>query len=150
MKGTAATYTDRDRVQEMAESMLDSRADVIFHIAGIAGNGMFKAVEKADKYGIGSIVDQHSLAPDNIISSVVINNDVVVYDLVEQFQKGQLTLGKKVKYGLAEEAVGLSESTEEMISEAIYNSVLNYKEQISSGKIIIPDNENDYHKFVTN
>lgn len=150
MKGIAATYTDRDRVQKMAESMLESRADVIFHIAGIAGNGMFKAVENADKYAIGSIIDQHSLAPGNIISSVVINNDIVVYDLVEQFQEENLSFGKNVKYGLAENAVGLSKSTAEMISEAIYNSTLNYKEQISSGKIVIPDNENDYHKFVTN
>lgn len=150
MKGIAATYTDRDRVQKMAESMLESRADVIFHIAGIAGNGMFEAVEKADKYAIGSISDQHSLAPENIISSVVINNDIVVYDLVEQFQEENLSFGKNVKYGLAEQAVGLSESTKEMVSEAIYTSVLEYKEQISSGKIVIPDKENDYLKFVTN
>ncbi len=150
MKGIAATYTDRDRVQKMAESMLESKADVIFHIAGIAGNGMFKAVEKADKYAMGSIVDQHSLAPENIISSVVIKNDIVVYNLVEQFQDESLSFGKMVKYGLAENAVGLSESTAEMIPEAIYNSTLNYKEKISSGKIVIPDNENNYLKFVSN
>lgn len=150
MKGIAATFTDRDRVQKMTESMLESRADVIFHVAGIAGNAMFKAVEKADKYAIGSMVDQQSLAPENVISSVVINNDIVVYDLVKKFQEENLSYGESVKYGLAEKAVGLSESTEEMVSETIYKSVLNYKEQIVSGKIVIPENENNYHTFVTN
>lgn len=150
MKGIAATSTDRKRVEKIAESMLQSRADVIFHIAGIAGKGMFEAVEKAGKYAIGSIVDQHSMSPKSVISSVVINNDLVVYEVVSQFQAETLILGKNVKYGLAEKAVELSESTSEMVSKAIYTGITNHRERIVSGKTVIPDNENDYHKFVNN
>ena len=150
MKGIAATYTNNNRVKTMTDSMLDSKADVIFHIAGIAGNAMIKAVEKAGKYAIGSMVDQNPLAPKSVVSSVVINNDLVVYELAVQFKKGNLTLGKNDKYGLAQNAVGLSENTKQMIPEALYNSILQYEERIISGKIEVPNNENDYHKFVIN
>ena len=150
MKGIAATSTNTNRVATMTQRMLESKADVIFHIAGIAGNGMIKAVDKAGKYAIGSMVDQRLIAPNSVLSSVVKNNDIVVFELVTQYKEGILTLGEKTRYGLAQNAVGLSESTKEMIPEALYNSIIEYEEQIISDKIEIPNNENDYHKFVIN
>lgn len=150
MKGLAATFTNKKRVEKIAERMLESKADVIFHLAGTAGNGMIDAVEKADKHAIGSGTDQLSLAPENVISSVVRNNDVVIYNLVEKFKDEKLNFGEKVKYGLAEGAVGLSETTKDAIPQTIYNSVLEQKEKIIAGELVIPDNENDYLKFVAN
>lgn len=150
MKGIAATYTNTNRVELLAEQMLKSKADVIFHIAGAAGKGMIKAVEKAGKYAIGQDVDQSRLAPDNVITSVLKNNDLIVYDTVKRFKEGSLATGKKEMLGIAENAVGLSKTSRELIPEGIYASLLKYEEDIIKGKITVPFNEQSYYKYVEN
>jgi len=150
MKGIAATYTNTGRVELLAEQMLKSKADVIFHTTGVAGKGMIKAVEKAGKYAIGQDVDQNYLAPGNVITSVLKNNDLIVYENVEKYKEGGLITGKKELLGLAENAVGLSQTAKELIPEGIYASLLKYEEDINSGKITVPANEQDYYNYVEN
>lgn len=143
LKGIAATYTNKNRVQKMTEAMLASDADVVFHTAGIAGKGMITAMGEAGKYAIGSDVDQNELAPDTVLSSVIKENGQVVYNIIKQIEENTIVLGKNVSSGLAENGISLAETTKSMLSEEAYNNLLGYEQKIIDGKITVPANENE-------
>lgn len=150
MKGNAGTFSNNSRVEEMAKRMVESKADVILQAAGSAGEGVIKAMEKSDKYAMGSDVDQNYLAPQSVLTSVIINNDQVVYDIIDQFMESNLVLGKNIEYGLAEKGVALAETTKEMIPENVYNQMIQIQQKIIEGKMSIPSNENEYLNFTGN
>ncbi len=150
MKGIAGTFTNKKRLEEMTERMLESKADVIFHYAGTAGKSMIKLMDNHDKYAIGADVDQNYLAPKSVITSVVKKNDQVLYEIIKDYKAKKLVFGKVLSYGLAENAVGLAESTESMVPDSIYKLMSKYEEKIIEGKLKIPSNENEYLKFVDN
>lgn len=150
MKGIAGTFTNKSRVEKMAERMVECNADIIFHVAGTAGKSAIKVMEKANKYSIGSVVDQNNIAPESVITSVITKNDEIIYALIEQFKDKTLILGKNSQYGLAENGVGLAETTKNMITEEIYNRLGEQQERIIAGELIIPSTETDYLKFTDN
>jgi basic membrane protein A len=150
MKGIAGTFTDKTRLETMAERMVESRSDVVFHVAGSAGKGMIDVMEKNGKYAIGADVDQNSIAPETVLTSVIKHNDLMIYETIEAYQKNRLQLGKNLVVGLAENGVGLAETTEGMIPEDIYNSIVQYQEKIMEGELDIPATENEYLSFTDN
>ncbi|MFA6807773.1 MAG: BMP family ABC transporter substrate-binding protein [Eubacteriales bacterium] len=150
MKGLAATFTNKTRVQEMAEYMYDNKADIIFHAAGTAGKGLMKAAVQADKMAIGSDVDQNYLAPDNVITSVVKRHDNVVYDIISQYKNLKLETGKNIYVGMAESAIDIAELTSESLKELEYSQVMKFKEEIIQGDLVIPYDEGSYLEFVKN
>lgn len=150
MKGVAGTFTKKDRVEEIAQRMLESKADVIFHVAGIAGKSMIKVMDKAGKYSIGTDVDQSSLAPKSVLTSVIKNNDEVSYEIIKQVKAKSLVLGKNSVYGLAENGVGLAETAKDIIPVDTYNRMNEQKDKIIAGKLTIPSTENEYLSFTDN
>lgn len=150
MKGLAGTYTNKNRVQDVAERMLESGADVIFHVSGVAGKGMIKAVEEADEYAIGLDTDQNNLAPENVLTSVIRRPGDITYDIIKQFKEDKLTAGQNYSYGLKEEGVMLAESTSEQVPANIYNYLLRLQDKIINGEIEVPENEKEYLEFVDN
>jgi len=150
MKGLAGTYTNTSRIEEITQRMIEAKTDVIFHVAGIAGKAMIKQMDKYDRYAIGVDTDQNSLAPNSVITSVLKNNDQVILKIVEKYKAKDLILGKNIVYGFAENGVGLAGTTEQMIPEEIYKQLVEYQEQIVSGKMEIPSTENEYLAFTNN
>lgn len=142
LKGIAATYTNTTRVEGMTKRMLDSDADIVFQTAGIAGKGVISEMEQAGHYAIGSDADQNYLAPKNVLTSVVKNNDVIIKDLIQKYKENRLELGENLEYGLTENAVGLAGTTKATVPEAVYNQIMQYQEKIIAGKIIVPAKEN--------
>ncbi|UWG97800.1 BMP family ABC transporter substrate-binding protein [Dehalobacter sp. DCM] len=142
LKGVAATYTNKNRVEEMTGAMLESQADVVFHTAGMAGKGMIEAMKDAGKYAIGSDVDQNDVAPETVLTSVIKENGQVAYDIIKQIEDNTLVFGKSVSYGLAENGVSLAEKTNTMLPEDTYNQLMAYQQKIIDGKITVPSNEN--------
>ncbi|NBJ15967.1 MAG: BMP family ABC transporter substrate-binding protein [Dehalobacter sp. 4CP] len=147
LKGNAATFTNKTRVEEMAEAMVNSDADVIFHSAGLAGKAMIEVMEEKGKYAIGADIDQNGLAPETVLTSVIKENGEVAYSIIKQIEENTLASGKNVSYGLAENAVGLAETTESMVSEETYTKINEYKQKIIDGKITVPANENETFKI---
>jgi basic membrane protein A len=150
LKGIAATFTDKSRIENMTLRMVESQADVVFHVAGSAGDGMIRVMNQYGKYAIGSGFDQSNLAPETVLTSVVKFNDLVIFDLIEQYKNKELELGKSVSYGLAEKGVGLVETTKSIIPDRIQQRLRQYQTDIISGKLKIPATENAYLDFVDN
>lgn len=150
MKGIAGTFTNKSRLEEMTERMVDSKADIVFHVAGEAGKGMISLMDKYGRYAIGADVDQNNLAPKSVITSVIKDNGSVITELMGEYKNKKLLFGKSRSYGLAEKGVSLAESTSSMIPDATYQSILQYEEKIIAGQEKIPSTENEYLSFIEN
>ena len=84
-EGDFTGFNAPDRAKEIAASMYDSGADVIFHAAGGSGLGMFQAAQDAGAWGIGVDSDQWALLPDLqdvILSSMLKPVDSGIYDAI--------------------------------------------------------------------
>ena len=96
--------------EEMAIPQYDQGADVIFQVAGGTGMGVINAAKKKDKWVIGVDRDQNSLAPDNVISSMIKRLDIAVFNAIKMVQDGNFK-GGQYKYGIAEGGIDYAPTT---------------------------------------
>ncbi|MFB7594129.1 BMP family protein [Streptomyces sp. NPDC056160] len=108
-------FASPDKGKEAAQGMLDKSADVIYTAAGSSGNGAIEAVSGVKgAWAIGVDSDQYNVPglakyKNSILTSVVKNVDVGVYDLIKSVRDGKPVTGNSV-YSLAKEGVSLSTS----------------------------------------
>ncbi|WP_037861051.1 BMP family lipoprotein [Streptomyces sp. NRRL S-340] len=108
-------FASPDKGKEAAQGMLDKGADVIYTAAGSSGNGAIEAVSGAKgAWAIGVDSDQFNIPglakyKNSILTSVVKNVDVGVYDLIKSVRDAKPLTGNNV-YSLAKEGVSLSTS----------------------------------------
>ena len=120
--------------------MYDSGADIIFAAAGSSGAGVFKAAKAAKGFGIGVDSDQYNLPSladmkDVIITSMVKNVDVAVYDMIASVANGDALTGQKV-YDLKVGGVGYATSGGAV--DDIAPQLEEVKAKIISGEITVP------------
>jgi basic membrane protein A and related proteins len=108
-------FASPDKGQAAAQGMLDKGADVIFAAAGSSGSGSIEAVHgKKGAWAIGVDSDQYQQASlaqykSSILTSVVKNVDVGVYDLVKSVHDKKPLTGTNT-YSLAKKGVSLTTS----------------------------------------
>lgn len=142
----AESFSDAAKGKSIANKMFTDGADIVYHAAGGTGQGVIEAAKDAGKFAIGVDRDQNYLAPENVITSAMKNVDVAVEDLSIRFASGE-TLPKDVEYGLAENAVGISED-HHLYSDDVYNAALKVGDEIKAGNITPPATEEDYNTYV--
>ena len=103
-------FRDIEKGEEIAEEFIEEKeADIIYHAAGGAGEGLFTAVEESEEaYAIGVDTNQNWIAPGNIIASMVKRVDEAVYNTIEDVVEGDFSGGEIQEYGLNEQSVGLT------------------------------------------
>ncbi len=99
--------------KQIAQDMLAKGVDVIFHAAGSDGLGVIQAVKEAraagkNVYVIGVDSDQHHLAPDAVLTSMIKRVDLAVYEAARDLAQGKWTAADVV-LGLKEDGVGYAE-----------------------------------------
>lgn len=97
--------------RELALSMNEQGADVVFQVAGGTGEGVIDAAADENFFAIGVDSDQDFLAPGNVLTSMMKRVDVAVYDVISQLVDGTLEGGTVAQYGLDENGVGLTDMT---------------------------------------
>ncbi|MFD9795063.1 BMP family protein [Streptomyces sp. NPDC059070] len=108
-------FASPDKGKEAAQGMLDKDVDVIYTAAGSSGTGAIEAVNgKKGAWAIGVDSDQYNQASldkykSSILTSVVKNVDVGVYDLVKSVHDGKPLTGTNA-YSLAKGGVSLATS----------------------------------------
>ncbi|MYS12591.1 BMP family ABC transporter substrate-binding protein [Streptomyces sp. SID4982] len=108
-------FASPDKGKEAAQGMLDNGADVIYSAAGSSGNGAIEAVNgKKGAWAIGVDSDQYNIPglakyKSSILTSVIKNVDLGVYDLIKSVHDGKPQTGNSV-YSLAKDGVSLSTS----------------------------------------
>lgn len=135
-------FNDPGAAREKAQGWLDDDVDVIYTAAGQSGAGTVEAVgAKKGTWAIGVDSDQYQqpgLAKykESILTSVVKNVDVAVFDLVKSVQDGKPITGEQ-EYTLKEDGVSLS--TSGGFIKDIQKEIDEAKKKIADGEIKVSD-----------
>lgn len=134
-------WNDLDKGKQQAELEFGAGADIIFHATGKAGLGVIDAAREHGKgfYAIGVDMDQDSIAPGRVLTSMVKHVDNAVYDVVVKDKAGKFTAGAHL-YDLKENGVGLSDMryTKGDIPPAILTKLGMLKAMIFDGRVTPP------------
>lgn len=123
--------------QQLAESMYDQGADIVYAVAGGTGAGVIQAAVDRNHYAIGVDADQDGVAPGAVLTTMLKKTDVAVSTLIGQYADGSFPGGQTVTLGLAEDGVGLSDFqyTRDAIGEDVIAQVDDLRQQIIDGDI---------------
>jgi basic membrane protein A len=136
---TASAFKDPAKGKELATSMYGMGADVIYHASGTTGFGVFEAAREFDRLAIGVDSDQYAEAPGYILTSMIKDVDVAVYDTIQQVQNGTFTGGIH-EFGLAEDGVRIvrDANNRDLIPDAVWQRVEALRDSIAAGFIRVP------------
>ena len=138
-------FSDAQKGKSITATMFQNGADVVFHAAGGAGEGVIEAAKEADKWAIGVDRDQNDRAPENVLTSAMKNGDVAVYQVVKDMQEGKFEGGRTIELGLADDgAVGIAPTSDKNVKPEILKKVDEITKKIISGEIKVPYNEETY------
>ena len=141
----AGTFSDAAKGKSIANQMYGNGSDIILSAAGGTGLGAIESAKEQNKYAIGVDGDQSDLAPENVLTSALKKVNVGVYDTVKEFVEGKLTGGQEKVYGLKEDGVGISESTQNLVPQDIIDYVNSMIEKVKSGEIKVPATEAEFN-----
>ena len=138
------SWDDVAKGKELGLSLIDQGADVIFAAAGGCGEGTVRACQEKGALFIGVDADQYNTISDSgdvMLTSMMKNIDVVVFDLIEDMVNGEFPAGTMQVFGLAEGGVGLApyHDFESKVPQAIKDAVDKATDDIVSGKVIVPE-----------
>jgi basic membrane protein A and related proteins len=136
---TGEAFKNPTKGKELALSQYEQGADIIFHASGSTGLGVFEAAREKQKLAIGVDSDQASEAPGLIMTSMVKNVDVTVYEQIRDVHSGEFEGGVHVM-GLAEGAVGFIRNTgnEAHFTPEINATLDRLRAEIIAGQIDVP------------
>ena len=146
----ANSFSDQAKGKAIANQMMLNKADVIFIAGGDVGTGAIEAIKEAGKFGIGVDRDQSDLAVDNVLTSAIKRVDIGMYETVKELTEGNFEGGVSVTYGIEEGAVGIPDTTKNLVSQDVLDFVNEQIEKIKSGEIKVPSTEKEYNEFVKN
>ncbi len=137
----ANAFKDPAKGKEMGNSMYGRGADVIFHASGTTGFGVFEAAREHGKLAIGVDSDQYDEAPGYILTSMVKDVDIAVFDTIQRVQ-AQRFEGGVHEFGLREGGVRIvrDERNEELLPDAVYARIEALGDSIAQGWIRVPKN----------
>jgi len=141
-------FNQPDQAKVIATTMYEDGADVIYHAAGGAGNGMFAAAKEYSEdngtkvWGIGVDSDQYNTIgtvdaslQEYVLTSMLKRVDVAVFEILKAQTDGTFSPGMQV-YDLSVDGVGYS--TTGGYVDDIVDQLEDFKAQIVSGAIVVP------------
>ncbi len=137
----AESFGDPAKGQQMAQAMFDEGVDIVYQVAGGTGIGIIEAAKSAGRYAIGVDTDQDSMAPGNVLTSMIKRVDVAVETIIDSYASMQFPGGEIMHFGLAQGGVGLSEMkhTKDIIPASYIAQVEALKADVVAGKIDVWD-----------
>ncbi len=136
---TGKAFNDPQKGYLIANRMYGQGADIIYHAAGVTGEGLFQAAKKRHRWAIGVDIDQSAQAPGLVLTSMTKHVDVAVFESVKACVEGNFSGGLRT-FGLKENGVGIvyDDNNKGLIPPGIYDKVLALQEKIITGELIVP------------
>ncbi|MFC5366306.1 BMP family lipoprotein [Salinirubrum litoreum] len=139
----AGSFSDSAQGKEIATSMYQSGADIVYHAAGATGLGVFQAAKEQGKYAIGVDSDQSLTEPnfaDVIMASMVKRVETPVYESIENVVNDDFNGGSTTTLGLEEDGVACvyGDQLGSAIPQDVKDAVAETREGIISGDIDVP------------
>lgn len=156
-------YVDTAKAKDLANAQISEGADIVFQVAGGAGNGVIEAAaEKDGVMAIGVDSDQYkTLEGSNLQASVITSSlkrlDNAIFKICSDYVKdpASVPFGTTATYGLPEEAVGIvfNENLTKSIGEDNVAKVQELLTKIQNAEITVSsatDLSNDQIKDIVN
>lgn len=136
---TGEAFKNPAKGKELALAIYAQGADIIFHASGSTGQGVFGAAQDRKKLAIGVDSDQQSLAPGSVLTSMVKQVDVAVFDEIAAVKGGKFSGGVRT-FDLASGGVGYvyDEKNKPLVPDAARSRVEELKAKIVAGEIKVP------------
>ena len=144
----ANSFTDQAKGKAIANQMYSNGADIVFTCGGDVGTGSIEAAKENGKFAIGVDRDQSDLAPENVLTSAIKRVDVGVYETVKAYLDGTFEDGTTTIYGLEDNAVGIPDTTKNLVSQEILDLVEETITKLKNKEITVPKNEEEYNAMV--
>jgi len=130
-------FNNPEQAASMAETMYRSGCDVVFPAAGASGLGVISAAVKSRSYVIGVDMDQDSLAPGLVLTSMLKRVDLVVENIVTAICEGRSPDFIKRSYGLADNGIGLTDFqlSFKVVGEPLVKQLNDLRRGIIEGRI---------------
>lgn len=142
------SWENIDEAKIAANLLFDSGADIVYHAAGRAGLGVIQAAKEKKKFAIGVDRDQDDEAPGFVLTSMVKQVDVAVYETIKDCVEGKFSAGE-ISYDLSKNGVGISalRFTKDLIGPDILAEIEAIKQKIADGSLKVPKTEAEFAAF---
>ena len=139
--GFVGDFEDPAKGKEMALTIFNKGADIVFQIAGNTGNGIIEAAKEGGFYAIGVDSDQGHIAPDFIMGSMMKRVGSAIYNTIESVLDGTYENGKVITYGIAQNGVGMSndEYMQKIVGPDVMKRLEEIRKGIVEGTIKVPE-----------
>ncbi|MFP3918607.1 BMP family ABC transporter substrate-binding protein [Lysinibacillus telephonicus] len=135
----AGTFGDDKLGESIAKEMITAGADYIYPAAGFTGVGVLLESQRAGTYSFGVDSDQFYLAEKSVVSSMVKQVDVAIYDTVKELVETGTISEKNKVLGFKENGVVIAPIRVIKLSETEQKTLDQFTEEISNGSITILD-----------
>ncbi|MCC0682975.1 BMP family ABC transporter substrate-binding protein [Clostridioides sp. ZZV15-6383] len=108
-------FKDSKSVESIAKKMMDNGVDIIFSTTEDDSKAVIDAVRAKNKKVIATNKDQHELAPENVIGSIVKDFENPTYNLIQSFVKGNYKGGKVIENTVESGSTGLAKNSSQNI-----------------------------------
>ncbi|MFF5017721.1 BMP family protein [Streptomyces sp. NPDC001165] len=135
-------FSSPDKGENAANGQIDAGADVIYHAAGLSGQGVIKSAAEHKVWAIGVDSDQYSQSAlakykDYILGSALKNVGGAVYDLSKSVYEGK-PLSGEVRGDLKSGGVGFADTNPKyQAMKDVVAAVDKAKQDIVGGKITV-------------
>ncbi|MDQ0992679.1 BMP family protein [Streptomyces sp. V3I7] len=135
-------FASPDKGEAATNGQIESGADVVYHAAGLSGQGVIKAAATHKVWAIGVDSDQYQQAPlakykNYILGSALKNVGGAVYDLAKSVVDGK-PLSGEVRGDLKSGGVGFADTNPKYQSmKDVVDAVAKAKQDIIDGKITV-------------
>ncbi len=130
-------FVDQSKCSAIAQNEIQGqKAQVIFQVAGLCGDGALKEASKLHKWGIGVDADEYSVA-NRILTSALKKTDVGVYNTIVSASKGHFKGGKDLLFNLKNNGVGVGKVSPK-VPKSWLKLMNSYKTKIINGKLKPP------------
>ncbi len=141
----AGSWSDPAKGKELALTMYQQGADIVFQVAGGTGEGVFYAAEEAGKWALGVDSDQALIIEETnpeqaarILTSMLKNVDKSLYRALKMYFEGSLAFGTNENLGIPD-GVGLAYNKffEENTPQEVKDKIAEAEAKVLAGEIVV-------------
>lgn len=142
--GYIGNYTDTQTAAQIASSQYDAGADIVYHAAAAAGQGVFQAAQQASRFAIGVDADQSQTLPEyqNVImgSAVKLINEGTRRVANAAVAGNWNEVNGRNVLGLEQDAVSvvLGQAVGPQLPDEVTQNLEESKQAIIDGEITVP------------
>ncbi len=133
----ANSFGDDKLGANIAKDMIAAGADFIYPAAGFTGVGAILEAQKAGIYSFGVDSDQYYLAENSIVTSMLKQVDIAVFNTIKEFVDTGKLAEKNTVLGIKENGVNLASIRVINLSPAEQSKLDKLRDDISNGSITI-------------